>query len=105
MYALCFFLLLGLGDLKEEGNKGYSQYIELMEHRRNPHYGKTKCFGCLLNPDPEDSALFIGINKVITRFLVEDKESNSKKDYNYNNTTSTTTSTLASIYPCKVLNR
>jgi hypothetical protein len=92
-------------DLKEEANKWYCDYIELMEHRRNPRYGRTKCFGCLLSPDIEESALFVGINKVLAR-SVEDNgySNNSKKDDNNNNTTSTT-STRTSIYPCKVLNR
>jgi hypothetical protein len=31
-------------DLKEEANKWYSDYIELMEYRRNPRIGRTKCF-------------------------------------------------------------
>jgi hypothetical protein len=99
-------------DLKEEANKWYSDYIELMEYRRNPRYGKTKCFGCLLNPDPEDSALFIGINKVIARALGGGNNyNNSKKDTgdssstNNNSSSSTTTSKQTSIYPCKVLNR
>ena len=37
-------------DLKEEANKWYSDYIELMEYRRNPRIGRTKCFHCLLSP-------------------------------------------------------
>jgi hypothetical protein len=56
-----------------------------MEHRRNPGYGKTKCARCLLSPDREEAAIFIGINKVISRNL---------------DTTGGT-----SVYPCKVLNR
>jgi hypothetical protein len=75
-----------------------------MEYRKNPKIGRTKCFGCLLSPDAEDSALFIGINKVIARVLEDNEASanNSKKD---NNNTTSTRSTSASIYPCKVLNR
>ena len=96
-------------DLKEEADKWYFDYIELMEYRKNPRIGRTKCFRCLLSPDMEESALFIGINKVIARSLVEDKEesNNSKKDDNNNNIASSTstTSTQTSIYPCKVLNR
>ena len=95
-------------DLKEEADKWYLHYIELMEYRRNPHYGRTKCFRCLLSPDMEESALFVGINKVISRAMEgEDNETssnNSKKDDNSNNT-SPSTSTGTSIYPCKVLNR
>jgi hypothetical protein len=96
-------------DLKEEANKWYSDYIELMEHRRNPRIGRTKCFHCLLSPDAEDSALFIGINKVIARAL-EDGNSydTSKKDTGdscNNSSFFSSISTGTSIYPCKVLNR
>jgi hypothetical protein len=95
-------------EFKEEANKWYSEYIELMEYRRNPHYGRTKCFRCLLSPDMEESALFVGINKVISRAMEgennETSSNNSKKDDN-SNTTNSTTSTRTSIYPCKVLNR
>jgi hypothetical protein len=90
---------------KEEANKWYCDYIELLEYRRNPRIGRTKCFRCLLSPDMEESALFIGINKVIARSIESDEDSsNSKKDDNNNNTCSST-STRRSIYPCKVLNR
>jgi hypothetical protein len=97
-------------DLKEEANKWYSEYIELMEYRRNPRYGRTKCFHCLLSPDAEDRALFIGINKVIAIALEDDNYyNNSKKDTsnsdNNSYSFSLSTSTETSIYPCKVLNR
>jgi hypothetical protein len=55
-----------------------------MEYCKNTEYGKTKCFRCLLSPDREEAAIFIGMNKVISRAL----------DYNGTPT-----------YPCKVLNR
>jgi hypothetical protein len=71
-------------SLKEEADKWYSEYEDLMEHRKNPVYGRRKCFRCLLSPDREEAAIFIGINKVISRTL--DSEG-------------------VSIYPCKVLNR
>jgi hypothetical protein len=96
-------------ELKEEANKWYCDYIELMEYRRNPRIGRTKCFRCLLSPDAEDSALFIGINKVIARALEEGNTyKNSKKDTgnnNNNHSSPSSTSTGTSIYPCKVLNR
>jgi hypothetical protein len=43
-----------------------------MEHRRNPSYGKTKCFQCMLSPDREEAAILIGINKVMSRALDTD---------------------------------
>ena len=76
-------------DLKEEANKWYSDYIELMEYRRNPRIGRTKCFHCLLSPSREESAIFLGINKVIARAIEQEN----------NNISSST------IYPCPILNR
>jgi hypothetical protein len=70
--------------LKEEADQWYSDFIKLMEYSRNTEYEKTKCFRCLLSPDREEAAIFIGMNKVISRAL----------DYNGTPT-----------YPCKVLNR
>lgn len=61
------------------------------------------------SPDAEDSALFIGINKVLARALEDGNNyNNSKKDTDnscHNNDSSSITSTGTSIYPCKVLNR
>jgi hypothetical protein len=54
------------------------------EYSKNAKYGKTKCFSCLLSPDREEAAIFIGINKVISRAFDTDS---------------------VSVYPCKVLNR
>jgi hypothetical protein len=56
-----------------------------MKYTRNPEYGKRECYQCLLSPFREEAAIFIGINKVISRNL---------------DTTGGT-----SVYPCKVLNR
>jgi hypothetical protein len=75
-------------DLKEEANKWYSDYIELMEYRKNPRIGRTKCFRCLLSPSREEAAIFLGINKVIARAIAQE-----------NNIFSST------IYPCPILNR
>jgi hypothetical protein len=70
--------------LKQEADQWYSDYVKLMEYSKNTEYGKTKCFRCLLSPDREEAAIFIGMNKVISRAL----DSNGTP-----------------IYPCKVLNR
>jgi hypothetical protein len=87
-YFESMFLLGGIPeDLKGEANKWYCDYIELMEHKRNPQYGRTKCFRCLLSPSREESAIFLGINKVIARAIEQE-----------NNIFST-------IYPCPILNR
>jgi hypothetical protein len=94
-------------NLKEEANKWYCEYMKLMEYRKNSRYGRTKCFRCLLSPDAEDSALFIGINKVLSRALEDGNNyNNNKKDNSSsNNNPSSYTSAGTSIYPCKVLNR
>jgi hypothetical protein len=95
-------------DLKQKANKWYLDYTELMEYRKNSRYGRTKCFRCLLSPDAEDSALFIGINKVIARALQDRDYYNDIKSItsiSNNNNSSSSTSAGTSIYPCKVLNR
>jgi hypothetical protein len=71
--------------LKEEADQWYFDFIKLMEYSKNKEYGKTKCFRCLLSPDREEAAIFMGINKVISRSL------------------DATDNVL--VYPCKVLNR
>jgi hypothetical protein len=76
--------------LKEDADKWYSEYKELMEYRRNPAYGHEKCFRCLLSPAREQSKLFIGIDKIIARAL--------ERLYNIPSPSS------PSIYPCRVLN-
>ena len=77
--------------LKEDADKWYSEYKDLMEFRRNPTYGHKKCFRCLLSPVREQSKLFIGIDIIIAIAL--------ERRYNIS-------SSLASpsIYPCPVLN-
>jgi hypothetical protein len=70
--------------LKQEADQWYSDYVKLMEYSKNTEYGKTKCFRCLLSPDREEAAIFIGMNKVMSRAL---------------------DSGGTPIYPCKVLNR
>jgi hypothetical protein len=76
-------------DLKssdEETRKWYSDYLDLMEHKRNPNYGRTKC--CLLSPEGDDP-IFIGINRLVARGLLEEnKDSNTSPEY-----------------PCRIVNR
>ena len=51
-------------EIEEDGDdqkkKWHSDYLDLMEYKRNPNYGKSKCFHCLLSPDRDDP-IFIGI--------------------------------------------
>jgi hypothetical protein len=58
-----------------------------MQYRKNPKYGKTKCFDCLLSTSREEAAIFIGINKVVARALSPPSPSHS------------------SIYPCPIQDR
>jgi hypothetical protein len=83
-YSSWLFPLGVQEELIEEANKWYLDYIELMQYRKNPKYGKTKCFRCLLSTDREEAAIFIGINKVVARAV---------------------SSSPSSIYPCPIQNR
>jgi hypothetical protein len=68
-------------QLKEEANKWYCDYIELMEYRKNPRYERTKCFRCLLSPSREEAAIFLGINKVIARAIEQENNNISSTIY------------------------
>ncbi|MDQ3947991.1 MAG: hypothetical protein M3275_00380 [Thermoproteota archaeon] len=85
-YSKWLFPLGVQDELIRETNKWYLQYLELMQHRKNPNYGKTKCIGCLLSTYVEEGGLSIGINKVIARGLSKEDADNS-------------------IYPCPIQNR
>jgi hypothetical protein len=80
----CIFDNIEDQTLKEEAGRWYSDFTNLMEYSKNTKYGQTLCFRCLLSPDREEAAIFIGINKIISRALDSDS---------------------TSIYPCRVLNR
>jgi hypothetical protein len=73
----------------DETRKWYSDYLDLMEHKRNPNYGKSKCFHCLLSP-VRDDPIFIGINRLVAKGLEDDKA--DKKNNSM-------------LYPCHVENR
>jgi hypothetical protein len=79
--------------VREDTDKWYSDFKDLMEYKRNPTYGNTICFNCLLSPHREEAAIYLGINKAIARALERKHDDN-------NNITSSPTST----YPCSVLN-
>lgn len=80
--------------LQDEANKWYSDYLELMEHIKDPEYGSTKCYECLLCPHRDESALLIGIHKVIARGLEQEKKEGEEEVQN-----------ATPIYPCPVINR
>ena len=70
--------------MKQQADQWYSDFIKLMKYSKNVQYGRTECFRCLLSPDREEAAIFMGINKVISSAL----DANG-----------------VSVYPCRVLNR
>ena len=71
----------------DKTRKWYSDYLDLMEHQRNPNYGKSKCFHCLLSPDRDDP-IFIGINRLVAKGLEDNKDNNNPI-----------------LYPCHIANR
>lgn len=78
-----------LKDGDDQTRKWYSTYLDLMEHKRNPNYGRTKCFHCLLSPDRDDP-IFIGINRLVAKGLRDDNDENKNNPMPY---------------PCHVANR
>jgi hypothetical protein len=76
--------------LKAETKKWYKYYIELMEHKKDPEYGSTKCHECLLCPHRDKFLLGIGIHKVIARGMEPEKKEGEE---------------YTPIYPCPVINR
>ena len=75
-YSRSLFPLGVQEEFEEKVNEWYSDYEELMEHKRNPNYGRTKCFHCLLSPDGDDP-IFIGINRLVTKGLEQDENKNN----------------------------
>jgi hypothetical protein len=78
-----FQTFLPEGELKDseyQTKQWYSDYLDLMEYKRNPNYGKSKCFHCLLSPD-QDDPIFIGINRLVAKGLVIDDNNNTSPEY------------------------
>jgi hypothetical protein len=44
---LTFLTESDLKDSDDKTRKWYSDYLDLMKHKRNPNYGRAKCFHCL----------------------------------------------------------
>jgi len=76
-----------LKDGDDQIRKWYSDYLDLMEYKRNPNYGRTKCFHCLLSPSGNDP-IFIGINRLVAKGLEDGANKNNPMPY-----------------PCYVVNR
>jgi hypothetical protein len=69
-----------LKDTDDKTRKWYSDYLDLMEHTRNPNYGRTKCFHCLLSPERDDP-IVIGINRLVTKGLEKKEGKNDPIQY------------------------
>jgi hypothetical protein len=87
---------LNTADERTKISKWNSDYLELMECTKNANYGRKKCFDCLLSPDWEEAAIFIGINNLAAKGLtVIGEEENAVKSNNNNFIQ----------YPCPIVNR
>jgi hypothetical protein len=73
------------GKEREEIKKWNSDFIELMEHTRNPNYGKMKCIHCLLSPRRDDP-IFTGIDRLFAKRLTDGEQGPVQ-------------------YPCEVVNK
>ena len=73
-------------EIEEDGDdqkkKWHSDYLDLMEYKRNPNYGKSKCFYCLLSP-VRDDPIFIGINRLVAKGLGDNKDDNKNNPIQY----------------------
>ena len=76
-----------LKDADDQTRKWHSDYLDLMEYRMNPNYGRATCFHCLLSPERDDP-IFIGINRLVAKGLENTDSNNSPPEY-----------------PCQVVNR
>ena len=125
-YSLLIFPL-GIPDgIKlDEANKWYNQYIELMEFTNNAKYGRTKCGGCLLDPEMDGSTIFHGFNRLVAKALVviadieeQEKEGQEEEGESKDDTTQTLEIQRETMdedvkkirarsvpYPCSVYNR
>lgn len=73
------------GKEHENVKQWNSDFIELMEHTRNPNYGKMKCIHCLLSPHRDDP-IFTGIDRLVAKGLTNGEQNHVQ-------------------YPCNIVNR
>jgi hypothetical protein len=86
-------------ELKEVTNEWIKRYLELMQFRNNPKFGRRKCSTCLLCPDKEKDGNYVGLRRLVAR-TIEVSNEQKEEDDNFD-----TPSTTQSLYPCPVLNR
>ena len=102
-----------------------------MEFTKNAKYGRTKCGGCLLDPEMDGSTIFNGFNRIVAKGLVviadveeqekeegQEEKGEGKKEENKDDTTQTLEIQRETMddddkkmrarsvpYPCSVYNR
>ena len=82
-----------LENLKEIANKWYNTYVDFMTITKNPRFGWSKCYKCLLSGHLDDP-LFVGIEKVFARIVSNHCNNDNNNDNNNDLIT----------YHCKVMN-
>jgi hypothetical protein len=92
--------------LKEEFDKWFNDYIDLLIFRRDSLLGQAVCKNCLLDKTKDESGLKIGIHKMIAKVLQKELSVNpiSKNSFNDNNHNSRNSEENIQIYPCKISN-
>src|SRR5215204_7277663 len=86
-----------IDDLKEAAEQWSKEYYELLEYRKNPTLGRMKCTKCLLSGSNDDP-IFIGIEKVFARIVINHCNNNT------NNNTINNHSDGTIIYHCNIMN-
>ena len=85
-HLLTYFSEDEFGEQKQEDVRKWNLgFHELMQHTKNPNYGRFKCFHCLLSPDGDDP-IFIGINRLVAKEMLNGGHCHTQ-------------------YPCEVVNR
>jgi hypothetical protein len=76
---------LGVPDnVRKEAEKWLSDYLDLMEFKMNANYGKTKCAGCLLDPEMDGSTLHHRLSRIVAKGLVVIDEIKEEQEGNEN---------------------
>jgi hypothetical protein len=81
-YSRFLFPLGVQEEFEKKVKEWYSEYEELMEFKRNPNYGRIKCFHCLLSPDGNDP-IFIGINRLVAKGMEDNKDDKTNNPPQY----------------------
>lgn len=88
---------------KEEFDKWFNDYLDLLAFKKNTKLGSMMCKNCLLSPHKDCSGLLIGVHKIVTKSLQKKPEGNTTI-LNDHNQRSKNLNENGPIYPCNVLN-